>query len=395
MLPGVGRWPMPCAEAKGLFPGRGPAGRWPMPCEEAKGLLPGRAPPGRGGALGPGLGAPAPGAAAPGVGAPGVADEASGLAAGASAVAGAAFSGAGVGAGAGLAAGAAGAAGRAGPGVGPEGRAPGVAAGREGPGRAPGRAAGAADDAPPAGADEPSAASAARSLRATGGSMVDEGLLTNSPSSFSFASATLLSTPSSEAISCTRGFATILLSEGLPRTGQTVSCGRVSFRAVHFVSIAVQPFRWRCDSKVCVSSGPDTRNARTKARRVRAFLTHASVSCTHAPRPGRTARSSATRTDPSATTRRSEDRGARARHPTHVRTGSTLHLVIVGTIGPSVVFEDAVGLDVDLGARELGGQASVLPLFADRQRQLVIGHEGAHGLGRGIQDERRGDLRRR
>jgi len=329
MLPGVGRWPMPCAEAKGLLPGRGPAGRWPMPCEEAKGLLPGRAPPGRGGALGPGLGAPAPGAAAPGVGAPDVDAEAAGLAAGASAAAGAAFSGAAV-SGTGLAAGAAGAAGLAGPGVGPEGRAPGVAAGRAGPGRAPGRAAGAAGDPPAAGAEEPSAARAARSLRATGGSMVDEGLLTNSPSSFSFASATLLSTPSSEAISCTRGFATILLSEGLPRTGQTVSCGRVSFRAVHFVSIAVQPFRWRVDSKVCVSSGPDTRNARTKARRVRAFPTHASVSCTHAPRPGRTALSSRTRTDPSATTRRSEDRGARARHPTHVRTGSIVHLTVAG-----------------------------------------------------------------
>jgi hypothetical protein len=50
--------------------------------------------------------------------------------------------------------------------------------------------------------------------------MVDEGLLTNSPSSFSFARATLLSTPSSEAISCTRGFATILLSEAYPRQGR-------------------------------------------------------------------------------------------------------------------------------------------------------------------------------
>ena len=52
MLPGVGlgRWPMPCADANGLLPGRGPAGRWPMPCADAKGLLPGRgAPPGRGG----------------------------------------------------------------------------------------------------------------------------------------------------------------------------------------------------------------------------------------------------------------------------------------------------------------------------------------------------------
>lgn len=355
MLPGVGRWPMPCAEAKGLLPGRGPAGRWPMPCEEAKGLLPGRAPPGRGGALGPGLGAPAPG-----VGPDGVAPALPGLAAGAGAgvadadsagadadgadAAGAAAAGA---ASAGVGA-AAGAAGFAGPGVGPEGREPGVAAGRAGPGRAP--AAGRADGAAGLASEdpeEPSAASAARSLRATGGSMVDEGLLTNSPSSFSFASATLLSTPSSEAISCTRGFATILLSEGLPRTGQTASCGRVSFRAVHFVSIAVQPFRWRVDSKVCVSSGPDTRNARTKARRARAFPTHASVSCTHAPLPGRTARSSLTRTDPSATTRRSEDRGARARHPTHVRTGSIVHLDV------------ARATDAQLSSRMLSGWMSI------------------------------------
>jgi hypothetical protein len=316
-----------------------------MPCAEAKGLLPGRGapPPGRGawGVLPPG---PGLGAAEPGLGGDeGVAEGAVGVAAGAEGsgadAAGAASTGA---------AGAAGAAGFAGPGVGPEGRAPGVAAGREGPGRAPepGRAAGAAGLASED-PDEPSAARAARSLRATGGSMVDEGLLTNSPSSFSFASATLLSTPSSEAISCTRGFATILLSEGLPRTGQTVSCGRVSFRAVHFVSIAVQPFRWRVDSKVCVSSGPDTRNARTKARRVSAFVTHASVSCTHAPRPGRTARSSLTRTDPSATTRRSEDRGARARHPTHVRTASILHLAPTGTT------------DGQLSSRMLSGWMSI------------------------------------
>lgn len=320
-----------------------------MPCDEAKGLLPGRAPPGRGGALGPGFGPPGLGACDAGVcavGADGAGADEAGLA-GAAGVEAAGAAGAGADAAGAAGAGVLwGAAGRAGPGVGPDGRAPGVAAGRAGPGRAPGRAAaaaGLASEDP----DAPSAAKAARSLRATGGSMVDEGLLTNSPSSLSFASATLLSTPSSEAISCTRGFATILLSEGLPRTGQTVSCGRVSFRAVHFVSIAVQPFRWRVDSKVCVSSGPDTRNARTKARRARAFPTHASVSCTHAPRPGRIARSSLTSTDPSATTRRSDDRGARARHPTHVRTGSIVHLAVVRTT------------DAQLSSRMLSGWMSI------------------------------------
>jgi len=67
----------------------------------------------------------------------------------------------------------------------------------------------------------PSASSAALSLRATGGSMLDDGPLTNSPSSLSFASATLLSTPSSLAISCTRGFAaTILLFGTCPSRGK-------------------------------------------------------------------------------------------------------------------------------------------------------------------------------
>lgn len=249
-----------------------------MPCADAKGLLPGRgAPPGRGA-----CGAPAAGA---GRGAPGVSEDAAGVdasdtsgAAGAAGAgtegAGAATSGAAGAAGAGVGAGAGAGAGRAGPGLAAG------AAGRAGPGRPAagrGEAAGAAGADAPADA-EPSASRAARSLRATGGSIVEDGLLTNSPSSLSFARAILLSTPSSEAISCTRGFATILLSGGLPRTGQTVRCGRVSFRAVHFESIAVQPFRWRDSSKVCVSRGPDTRNARTNARRRRASSTHVCVS---------------------------------------------------------------------------------------------------------------------
>src|SRR5690606_21577103 len=46
----------------------------------------------------------------------------------------------------------------------------------------------------------------------------------------------------------------------------------------------------------------------------------------------------------------------------------------------SVLVEDAVRLDVDLGARELRGEAGVLALLADRERQLVVGNERAHGL---------------
>ena len=214
MLPGVGRWPMPCCEANGLLPGRGPAGRWPMPCDEAKGLLPGRGAPGRGASpLGRSSAAGAGAAGAAGAGADGAG--AAGAAASGAGAAGAGFAGPGRGPGLAVVAGALAAAGAAG-----------------------------AADSFAAGFAELSASIAARSLRATGGSMVEEGLLTNSPSSFSFASANLLSTPSSAAISCTRGLAaTILLSEGgQPQTGQTISRGRDSFRAVHFGSIAVQPF---------------------------------------------------------------------------------------------------------------------------------------------------------
>lgn len=162
-----------------------------MPCADEKGLLPGRG--------------------APGVGAPPSAG------ADASGAAGAGASAAGAGAGA-AGAGAAGA-GTSGAGLGP-GFGPGVGAGLAAepvPGfvadAAAGFAAGAAGAAP---LSELSASIAARSLRATGGSMVEDGLFTNSPSSLSFASAILLSTPSSAAISCTRGLpATILLSESV------------------------------------------------------------------------------------------------------------------------------------------------------------------------------------
>ena len=57
--------------------------------------------------------------------------------------------------------------------------------------------------------------------------------------------------------------------------------------------------------------------------------------------------------------------------------------------------QHAVGLDVDLGAGELGGQTGVLALLADRQRQLVVGHERADRFDGRVQDEAGGDLRRR
>jgi hypothetical protein len=150
-----------------------------MPWADEKGLLPGRGAPGFG-AL------PSPEDGAAGAGADGFAG-----ADGAGA-----FSAAGAGAGA------------AGPGLGP-GFGPGVGAEDFGAGFAAGFAAAGSE----AALRDGSASIAARSLRATGGSTVEDGLFTNSPSSLSFASATLLSTPSSAAISCTRGLpATILLS---------------------------------------------------------------------------------------------------------------------------------------------------------------------------------------
>src|SRR5690606_3348129 len=54
--------------------------------------------------------------------------------------------------------------------------------------------------------------------------------------------------------------------------------------------------------------------------------------------------------------------------------------------------EDAVRLDVDLGAGQFGGEARILALFADGERKLVVRNQCAHGLGTGIQNERAGDL---
>lgn len=98
------------------------------------------------------------------------------------------------------------------------------AAGVRGPGRGPGAAGFAAPEGPGravvldpldpdfAGADF--AANDSRSRRATGASTVDDADFTNSPCSLSFASSSLLVTPSSLANSCTRALpATALLTE--------------------------------------------------------------------------------------------------------------------------------------------------------------------------------------
>jgi hypothetical protein len=207
---------------KGLLPGRGPAGRAPglgPPGLRASpaGLAPagfGAAAPGLGAGRAPGLGALPPGPAA------GPGRWAAGRGAG-SGLGGAVNSGA---AGPGLAPDGLGAAGG---GVGPgRGALPGLGAaapglGAAGPGRGPGAPGlgappglGALLPGAPGFADflAPPALSASDSLRTTGASIVEDAERTNSPSSWSLAMTTLLSTPSSLASSYTRTLATSLLT---------------------------------------------------------------------------------------------------------------------------------------------------------------------------------------
>ena len=84
-----------------------------------------------------------------------------------------------------------------------------------------------------AGASAPSGAGGkiSRSLRATGGSIVDDGDLTNSPISLSLARTSLLSTPNSLASSCTRALPTTAL---LVRSARTRGhCGVLAHGRTH------------------------------------------------------------------------------------------------------------------------------------------------------------------
>lgn len=163
-----------------MLPGRGPDGRCiPELPPELNGLLPGRGPAGRGAGRALAAGFAAGEAEAAGA-------SAGGCAAGAGAGAGAA---AGLGAGAGVGAWAVAGVG-AGVGLG--------AAFFAGAFLAAGAGA------------EPASGKASRNLRATGGSIVDDADLTNSPISCNFANAVLESIPSSLATSYTRALATSL-----------------------------------------------------------------------------------------------------------------------------------------------------------------------------------------
>ena len=227
-MPGLGRGP----PAPGEPPGRGPAGRggiWDCPDGEP----PGRGAPGRGAGWPP----PTPNGllatlGPPGRGAPGrgAGDGAAGRARpGSDTGAGAAVAAAAIGVGAAAGAGACEAAG------GGEVTGATSAAGRE-------TGLGADAGAVFLGWDWVEIGNASRSRRATGASTVDDALLTNSPSSLSFARTSLLGTPSSFASSCTRALpATGLLRR---RTGGQPARSRFrwetqSWLALHRVLIAL------------------------------------------------------------------------------------------------------------------------------------------------------------
>lgn len=247
--------PVEPPEVKGLLPGRGPAGRapgrgaWP-PGRGAPGRSPRPWPP----CWPPGRGAPGRGAWPPGRGAPGRVPEpwpceaagAAGADGGAvnSGVVGAGDAGAGRGAGFGPGvgrgpeeAGAAGAAGFSAAGFGAGGRG------------AAGRAACAGEGAPgfagaalrAAGLPPPLPCwRASVSLRTTGASMVEDAERTNSPSSWSLAMTTLLSTPNSLASSYTRTLATSLLLG--PGCGRTVATSWAYSSRTHRVLIAISTY---------------------------------------------------------------------------------------------------------------------------------------------------------
>src|SRR5918998_1628303 len=157
--------------------------------------------------------------------------------------------------------------------------------------------------------------------------------------------------------------------------------------------------------------------ARWKPRRATAASQQSSRSCNQAPRPGASASGSGTTSPFTVAKRRSSSRGARSPHPAQRRRGLCLpddvgvlaleRLVALesavagagqrGVRAAAPVAEDggaaaadllllvaAVGLflgelglgaDVDAPAGQPGGEPGVLALAADRQRQLVVGHD--------------------
>src|SRR5581483_8609305 len=223
-------------EVKGLLPGRGPAGRGP-----GVGRGPGAGADGRLGAAGASL-------CWAGAGAENSAAGAAGRGAGAGVCSAGAAAGRGAGAG-------------RGPGV---GRGPGAgAAGRAAPPGVAGRAVGAAglrgaglgeDPAPPLAEPFP-LLNAFSSFRTTGASMVEDAERTNSPSSWSLAITTLLSTPNSLASSSTRTLATsLLLGPGWSSAGPSLLHGRTHRVLIECSSQSRPAFDSRgtwCSARAC------------------------------------------------------------------------------------------------------------------------------------------------
>lgn len=153
----------------------------------------------------------------------------------------------------------------------------------------------------------PDPCKASVNLRTTGASIVEDAERTNSPSSWSLAMTTLLSTPNSLASSYTRTLATSLLlgpvtagpsllhgrthrvliecsSQSRPTSDSRGVPDRTGTRAVHLVHCGAACSTWR--RSAAVSSGPWTLKALGNARRRTARSRQCEAGCTYAPRPG-------------------------------------------------------------------------------------------------------------
>lgn len=203
------------------------------------------------------------------------------------------------------------------------------------------------------------AAKDSRTRRATGASTVEDADFTNSPCSLSFASSSLLVTPSSFANSCTRALpATALLTErssvasplmgarttsgylrrtfiaGASRCAHECSCLFFSRSVTRAYYCAWPPAGTASITRTSaeLSRIPDTLNALPNARRRSASARQLESGCNQAPRPGSLRLGSGTNSKlaacvlPSvsnlrATTLSRSTACTRSRHPIHVRTG--------------------------------------------------------------------------
>lgn len=187
-------------------------------------------------------------------------------------------------------------------------------------------------------------------LRTTGASMVEDAERTNSPSSWSLAMTTLLSTPNSLASSYTRTLATsLLLGPGV--SGPSLLHGRThrvliecssqsrptsNSRGTRAARGSARRFLRCCRLNQCAqqlsvcstywrnaftSSAPGARSALVNTRRRTAWSRQTSAGCTYAPRPGSVPRGSGTHASLITTIRSRSVLAARCLHPTQVRSG--------------------------------------------------------------------------